>query len=154
MTAVPHYPVLLWVLWPLFHYTLYLCEFYDSCTTIPYTCVSSGTDQVPHRDYPERSVCNTLLFCEFCDCCTTIPYNFCEFCNTSGTLQRLPSGSVTDPIPYRDYPYPTEPILARSFVLWSRGMSRSSERQFVSIFCAYPDSSQIVCVAGHDPKLG
>ena len=37
--------------------------------------------------------------------------HFCEFCNTSGTLQRLPSGSVTDPIPYRDYPYPTEPIL-------------------------------------------
>ena len=37
---------------------------------------------------------------------------FCEFCNRSGTLQRLPSGSVTDPTPYRDYPYPTEPIRA------------------------------------------
>ena len=37
--------------------------------------------------------------------------HFCKFCNRSGTLQRLPSGSATDPIPYRDYPYPTKSIL-------------------------------------------
>ena len=66
-----------------------------------YTSVSSVTDQVPHRDYPERSVYNTLHFCEFCDCCTTIPYTSVS--------------SVTHPVPYRDYPpvleqiqYPTE----------------------------------------------
>ena len=41
---------------------------------------------------------------------TPLPLQYCEFCNRSGTLQRWPSGSVTDPIPYRDYPYPTEPI--------------------------------------------
>ena len=48
--------------------------------------------------------------------------HFCKFCNRSGTLQRLPSGSATDPIPYRDYPYPTEPIRAStiaSFVIRS-----------------------------------
>ena len=46
--------------------------------------------------------------------------HFCEFCNTSGTLQRLPSGSVTDPIPYRDYPYPSEPILANLITCTTR----------------------------------
>ena len=63
--------------------------------------MSSVTDQVPHRDYPERSVYNTLHFCEFCDCCYTIPYTSVS--------------SVTHPVPYRDYPpvllqiqYPTE----------------------------------------------
>ena len=48
--------------------------------------------------------------------------HFCEFCNTSGTLQRLPSCSVTDPIPYRDYPYPTEPNLANSYVQFYKTM--------------------------------
>ena len=84
------YRGLLWVLWPQFHNTLYFCEFCDSCTTIPYTSVRSVTDQVPHRDYPERYVYNTLHFSEFCDSCTTIPYTSVS--------------SVTHPVPYRDYP--------------------------------------------------
>ena len=75
---------------PQFHNTLYFCEFCDSCTTIPYTSVSSVTDQVPHRDYPDSSVYNTLNFCEFCDSCTTIPYTCVS--------------SVAHPVPYRDYP--------------------------------------------------
>ena len=30
-------------------------------------------------------------------------------CNSFGTLQKTSVSSVTDPIPYRDYPYPAEP---------------------------------------------
>ena len=98
VTVVPQYPILLWVLWQLHNNTLYFCEF----------CNRSGTPQrLPWEiciQYP------TLLWVLWLLYHNTL--HFCAFCNTSGTLQRLPSGSVTDPIPYRDYPYPAEPILA------------------------------------------
>ena len=99
------YPILLWVLWQLHHNTLYFCEF----------CNRSGTPQrLPWEiciQYP------TLLWVLWLLYHNTL--HFCEFCNTSVTLQRLPSGSVTDPIPYRDYPYPTEPIRASFIPTWT-----------------------------------
>ena len=57
MTAATQYPILLWVLWQLHHNTLDFCEFCDSCTTIPYTSVSSVTDPlpVPYRTNPWKS---------------------------------------------------------------------------------------------------
>ena len=58
---------------------------------------------VPHRDYPERSVYNTLHFCEFCDSCTTIPYTS-EFCDSCTTIPYTSVSSVAHPVPYRDYP--------------------------------------------------
>ena len=96
MTAAPQYPKLLWVLWQLHRNTLHFCEF----------CNRSGTPQrIPWQLCVQYPILLCVLWLLYHN-----TLHFCEFCNRSGTLQRLPSGSVTDPIPYSDYPYPTEPI--------------------------------------------